>query len=157
MSYCYGFEKECVVDDASNATTIQSIITACSDQTPLLRFDPGQVILDAIGTAGIEPNVGWPSYLSDGFNALAPTSRAMCIFFIMGTCAVGLSIILRLATIRYIWQPRGAVNPATGLESPPSYPGYPESPPSDVPPSKIQLFISMVRAMQLMLPGRVVC
>ena len=156
MSYCYGFEKECVVDEASNATTIQSIITACSDQTPILRFDPGQVILDTIETAGIELDVGWPSYLSDDFNALAPTSQAMCIFFILGTCAVGLSIILRLAAIRYIWQPRGAVSPATGLELPPNYPGYPESP-SDVPPSKIQLLISIVRAMQLMLPGHVVC
>lgn len=67
MSYCFGFEKECVVDDASNTTTIQTTITSCSDLNPLSCFDPGQAILEAIGDTDSSNRTGWPSYLSDEF------------------------------------------------------------------------------------------
>ncbi|KAJ5701868.1 actin cortical patch SUR7/pH-response regulator pali [Penicillium malachiteum] len=144
MSYCYGFEKECALDDASNTTTIQRTITACSDLNPLSRFDPGEALLEAIGESGSVSKTGWPSDLSDDFIALAPTRQAMAIMFILGTCAVGLSVLLRLGTVRYIWQPIGPQDHLDGVE-PPRHPGYPRQPsPSDIPPSKLQLvtFIS---------------
>ncbi|KAJ5703625.1 actin cortical patch SUR7/pH-response regulator pali [Penicillium malachiteum] len=139
MSYCYGFEKECVLDDASNTTTIQRTIISCSDLNPLSRFDPGEALLEAIGESGSVSKTGWPSYLSDDFIALAPTRQAMAVMFILGTCAVGLSVLLRLGTVRYIWQPIGPQDHGDGTE-PPSYPGYSRQPsPSEIPPSKLQL------------------
>jgi hypothetical protein len=149
MSYCYGFEKECIVDEDSNTKTVQTIITGCSDQTPLFSFDAGQAFLEALGTAATISDVGWPSYLSDDFTALAPTAQTMSIFFILGASMAGLLFMLRLATIRYIWQPRGSVSPTTGLESPPDYPGYLDPSPPDTPPSKLKLLISLVRVMYL--------
>ncbi|KAJ5301807.1 hypothetical protein N7508_006670 [Penicillium antarcticum] len=143
MSYCYGFEKECIVNGDSNAKTVQTIIAGCSDQTPLFSFDAGQAFLEAIGAAGTISDVGWPSYLSDDFTALAPTTQAMSVFFILGTSMVGLSVMLCLTTIRYIWQPRGTMSLTTGLESPPNYPGYADSSLSDTPPSKLKLLISV--------------
>jgi hypothetical protein len=146
MSYCFGFEKECIVDDTSNTTTIQSSITSCSDLNPLFRFDPGKAILEAIGDVDAMSETGWPSYLSDDFFALAPTSQAMTILFILGTCAVALSVVLRLSTVRYIWQPPGSQT-VNGIEPPPNYPGYLGPSPSDIPPSKFQLVTFIVRAM----------
>ncbi|KAJ5748381.1 actin cortical patch SUR7/pH-response regulator pali [Penicillium nucicola] len=128
MSFCYGLEKECIVDEESGATTIQTVITGCSDQNPLFSFDAGQAFLEAIGAAGTNiADVGWPKYLSDDFIAIAPTTQAMSLFFILGTGMVGLSVMFRLATIRYIWQPRPPV-PPTSLEPPPDYPGFPRFP-----------------------------
>ncbi|KAJ5116754.1 hypothetical protein N7456_001102 [Penicillium angulare] len=142
MSYCYGFEKECVADDGSNSTTIQSSITACSDLNPLIPFNPGQAIIEAMGGSVTVIETGFPEYIIDDFMALAPTSQTMAFLYILGTCAVGLSVILRLSTVRYIWQPREPPVPIDGIP-PPRYPGYPNDPlgipPSDLPPSKIQL------------------
>jgi hypothetical protein len=145
MSYCVGFEKECIVDDATNAITIQSVITSCSDLNPLSRFDPGQALLAAAEGAGGTTETAWPGYLSDDFLALVPTTQAMALLFILGTCAVAVSIVLRLSTVRYIWQPPVPQSPANGVDPPPSYPAYPGSPSSDIPPSKLQLMNFIVR------------
>jgi hypothetical protein len=133
MSYCFGFEKECVLNDFENTTTIQSSITACSDINPLSSFDPAQAIPEATGESDGIDEIGWPSYLTDDFIALAPTSQTMAMLFILGTCAVGISIFLRLSTVRYIWQP----TKPHGIDPPPSYPESPSL--SGISPSKLQL------------------
>lgn len=140
MGYCFGFEKECVVDDALNSTTLQSSITACSDPNLLFRFEPGQAIIKATDESGFAPEAGWPSYLNDDFIALAPTSQAMTILYLLGTCAVGLSVALRLSTVRYIWQPREPIGLTNAVEPPPGYSDYPKPRlQADLPPSTIQL------------------
>lgn len=54
---------------------ITTIIWSFSDQSPLFHFDLGQDIFGTIGdtNTGLD-DIGWPAYLSDDFNALAPTS-----------------------------------------------------------------------------------
>lgn len=143
MNYCFGFEKECITDDGSNTTTIQSTIIACSDLSPLSKFDPGQALTEIIGDSDTE--TGWPSYLSDDFIAIAPTSQSMAIFFIIGACTIGLSLLLRIGTVRYVWQASGPSGSMDGDEPPPSYPGSPRVRPHDIPPSKFQLLILIVR------------
>lgn len=140
MGYCFGFEKECVVDDTLNSTTLQSSITACSDPNLLFCFEPGQAIIKATDESGLAPETEWPSYLNDDFIALAPTSQAMTILYLLGTCVVGLSVTLRLSTVRYIWQSREPAGLTNAVEPPPGYSDYPKpllQP--DLPPSAIQL------------------
>lgn len=193
MSYCYGFEKECVVNDDPKTTTLQKSITACSDVNPLSIFDPGKAIADAIGDPNgggdggsggsddsdggnggsdggdgdnDDPNGGgdggdgdsddpdgggdggdgatdpkWPSYLTDDFVALEPTTQAMALLFILGLCTVALSIFLRLSTIRYTWRPPGPPSPLDDSDPPPGYPGSP----ADLPPSNLQILSLLVR------------
>jgi hypothetical protein len=102
MSYCYDFEKQCVVNDTTKATTIQSTVTTCSDLNPLSLFDPGQAILSVIGKDKNLSDLGWPSHVSDDFVALAPTNYVMAIIFILSTCTVALSVLLRRAEFAII-------------------------------------------------------
>ncbi|KAJ5362545.1 hypothetical protein N7541_003389 [Penicillium brevicompactum] len=134
MSYCYGYEKECIVNDDPKTTTLQKSVESCSDLNPLSVFDPGKAILDSIGNPDGVSNPQWPSYLTDDFAALGPTSQAMALLFILGTCVVALSLFLRLSTIRYTWRP-GPPTPLDDSDPPPGYPGSP----ADLPPSNLQI------------------
>lgn len=167
MSYCYGFEKECIVNNDPKTTTLQKSITACSDLSPLSIFDPGKANSDAMGGSEGTANGGdsgggdsdsddpdggdgaggdngpgpkWPSYLTDDFIALAPTSQVMSMLFILGTSTVAVSIFLRLSTIRYTWRPPGPPSPLDDSDPPPGYPGSP----TDFPPPNLQILSLVV-------------
>lgn len=144
MSSCTGFKEECVSDDASNSTTIQSSVTACSDLSLFFRFRPEQALLGAVDNPDSAPKTGWPSYLTDDFTTLAPTSQAMALFYVFGTCAVGLSILFRLGTVRYIWQTREPPEDSY-TAGPPGYSGDPRSQsPPDSPPSTFKVIVFVV-------------
>jgi hypothetical protein len=66
----------------------------------------------------------------------------MAFLFIIGTSAVALSVVLRLSTVRQIWQPPGPRS-ANGID-PPSYPASPYTL-DIVPPSNFQLVTFIVR------------
>lgn len=170
MTYCYGYEKECIVNDDPKTTTLQKSVESCSDINPLSIFDPGKAILDALGNpdgltvsddgtvtddgsnsdngadsgdgsnAAGGSNPVWPSYLTDDFQALGSTSQAMSFLFILGTCVVALSLFLRLSTIRYTWRP-GPPTPLDDSDPPPGYPGSP----AELPPSNLQIVSLLVR------------
>ncbi|KAJ5333554.1 uncharacterized protein N7506_007337 [Penicillium brevicompactum] len=110
MSYCYGYEKECIVNDDPKTTTLQKSIESCSDLNPLSVFDPGKAILDSIGNPDGVSNPQWPSYLTDDFAALGPTSQAMALL-------------------------PGPPTPLDDSDPPPGYPGSP----ADLPPSNLQI------------------
>lgn len=63
----------------------------------------------------------------------------MSMLFVLSTCALGLSMILRFATVRYIWRSSIGSGSETGLSPPPNYLGYPRRLLSEMPPSKIAL------------------
>lgn len=55
IGYYFGFEKEYIIDNALNSTTLQSSITIYSDPNLLFHFKLGQAIIKATDESGFAP------------------------------------------------------------------------------------------------------
>ncbi|PYH37149.1 uncharacterized protein BO87DRAFT_456842 [Aspergillus neoniger CBS 115656] len=133
MSYCTGYQETYISDETTNATSTKNEIVDCSDRTVLFTFKPGEAIIKAMGTSSgsLSPD-SWPSWITDDFEALAPTNTAMVLLMILGTTASAISIGIRIWTV--------VCARASEKSRPPMYPGRPASSfDLDIPPSSIEL------------------
>ncbi|BCS11023.1 hypothetical protein AKAW_09706 [Aspergillus luchuensis IFO 4308] len=132
MSYCTGYQETYISDETTNATSTKNEIVDCSDRTVLFTFNPGEAIIKAMGTpsGSLSPD-SWPSWITDDFEALAPTNTAMVLLMILGTTASAISIGIRIWTV--------VCARASENSRPPMYPGRPASSfDLDIPPSSIE-------------------
>ncbi|XRM46302.1 hypothetical protein ABZX51_009347 [Aspergillus tubingensis] len=132
MSYCTGYQETYISDETTNATSTKNEIVNCSDRTVLFTFNPGEAIIKAMGTpsSSLSPD-SWPPWITDDFEALAPTNTAMVLLMILGTTASAISIGIRIWTV--------VCARASENSRPPMYPGRPASSfDLDIPPSSIE-------------------
>ncbi|OJJ69607.1 hypothetical protein ASPBRDRAFT_45959 [Aspergillus brasiliensis CBS 101740] len=138
MSYCTGYQEICVSDETTNATTIKNEIIDCSDRSVLFTFNPGEAITKAMGTPSdsLSPD-SWPSWITDDFEALAPTNTAMVLLLIFGTATSAIAVGVRIWTI--------VCARASESTRPPMYPGSSASSLDlDIPPSSIEFLAFLV-------------
>ncbi|GLA38203.1 hypothetical protein AnigIFM63309_005209 [Aspergillus niger] len=138
MSYCTGYQEIYVSDETTNATTTKTEIVDCSDRSVLFTFNPGEAITKALGTpsGSLSPD-SWPSWITDDFEALAPTNTTMVLLLILGTAASAIAIGIRIWTV--------VCARASESSRPPMYPGSSASSfDFDIPPSSIEFLAFLV-------------
>ncbi|KAL5359830.1 SUR7/PalI family-domain-containing protein [Aspergillus floccosus] len=86
MAYCEGFLMN---DEDKN-------LTGCSNRTMLFSFDPAQVFAKETGNTTTLSDLGWPSSVTEDFQAFRLTSRGMSVFYCIGVGLAGLTILERL-------------------------------------------------------------
>ncbi|KKK19026.1 hypothetical protein P175DRAFT_0524087 [Aspergillus ochraceoroseus IBT 24754] len=109
MSYCEGVTGN-RTQNGTSETNVVTTIRSCSDQSVFFSFNPTAALEAVTGN----PPSSWPSYISDDFQALAPTNRTMAFFYVIGAGAAGLVLLIKLFSI---WSSR-TTDP--GAEKPPS-------------------------------------
>ncbi|TPR06772.1 hypothetical protein CAN33_0024245 [Aspergillus niger] len=104
----------------------------------LFTFNPGEAITKALGTpsGSLSPD-SWPSWITDDFEALAPTNTTMVLLLILGTATSAIAIGIRIWTV--------VCARASESSRPPMYPGSSASSfDFDIPPSSIEFFAFLV-------------
>ncbi|KAJ5930298.1 hypothetical protein N7466_005791 [Penicillium verhagenii] len=150
MSYCVGHERHYIEADTNTTTTITDM-SECSDRSVSFHFKPFQAMQDSIGTA-LRPQGGdFPTTLSNEFDALAPASRAMTVFFIIGTAFVIFSTFIRVAAHHFRRRFARYRIPDYKARPLPGHPDYSIRGNLETPPSYLELVTLMLSTMTLLI------
>ncbi|KAJ5623218.1 hypothetical protein N7490_011823 [Penicillium lividum] len=145
MSYCVGLEQQFI--DADNTTTTKTTMSKCSDRSVSFHFKPFEAIREATGIQ--EP--GDDQSFSTSIDALAPASRAMTVFFILGASFVIVSIMIRIAAHHFRRRFARYRIPDSKTQPLPGHPDYSIRGNLETPPSYLELFSLMLSTMCLLI------
>jgi SUR7/PalI family len=88
LTYCEGTYK----DDGDHAMKV----TSCSKRRAPFAFDPETVFSAELNDGFNISDIDWPDTITDDFEVMAMTTKAMSILYILGMAATGIAFLMEI-------------------------------------------------------------
>ncbi|OAL07154.1 integral membrane protein-like protein [Phaeosphaeriaceae sp. SRC1lsM3a] len=104
LNYCYGqYTPEEVANDTVSHDDISKNVTGCSASQAMYKFDPTQIIQDALnkstGANITLEDLNWPEDIQKGIDALNALMGAMFVLYVIAIVLIFIALLTSLAAV----------------------------------------------------------
>ncbi|EUC30959.1 hypothetical protein COCVIDRAFT_27764 [Bipolaris victoriae FI3] len=121
LNYCQG---QYTPDEVANATLkqddISKNVTECSKNKAMYKFNPTDIIQQALNRSGIDitlRDIQWPEDIQKGIDALNAVMAAMFVLYVIAICLIFLTLVASLVGIFTSGRLSAALNIGLGLSA----------------------------------------
>lgn len=119
LNYCYGqYTPVEVANSTVSHDDISKNVTGCSESQAMYRFDPTEILQEALNKTGVDvtlQDLNWPEDIQKGIDALNALMGAVFVMYIIAIVLIFIALVTSLAAVFGSGRLSACVNVITAL------------------------------------------